>query len=147
MNENARKYVYLYKNKELILSLCIKKGVEKKYIKSQIKKTKTSIKNLSNVSDSKSIKMAKNTIKTYKKDLYEPKYYLMKNPGKYIVNMYSSFILDDKKLEDTNLYKYIESIKINKNKLTEAIYKINQLEDRRKKNQYLKNIRLCKKLP
>ena len=36
MNENARKYVYLYKNKELILSLCIKKGIEKEYIKSQL---------------------------------------------------------------------------------------------------------------
>lgn len=37
-NELIKRYIYLYQNKELILALCIGRGIEKEEIKSNIKK-------------------------------------------------------------------------------------------------------------
>ena len=38
INELVKRYIYLYQNKELILALCIGRGIEKEKIKSNIKK-------------------------------------------------------------------------------------------------------------
>ena len=71
--ELIKRYLYLYENRELILSLCIKTGIEKKYIKNEIrelKKIKTKLKK----TNPDLISQIELLINIYKKELIHKKY-------------------------------------------------------------------------
>lgn len=44
--ELIKRYLYIYENKDLILSLCINNGIEKEYYKKELKSTKDLIKKI-----------------------------------------------------------------------------------------------------
>ena len=136
--ELLRRYKYLYENKELILANCIIYDIEKKYIKKQLKKLRASIRKI-NKTDENAI-LINSIISKYKYDLKTPKPYLSSKISEDYVDMMEELILGDIELEETKLYKFIESIKENKEVLSNYNNMINDLEERRKKNKHLKNI-------
>lgn len=139
--ELLKRYKYLYDNKELILANCIIYDIEKKYIKNQLKELKMSIKRISRISDSQDlIKLLNGIISSYKADLKNTKPYLSSKISDEYIDMMEELMLGDVDLEETKLYMFIESIKENKDLLSKCNSMINALEERRSKNQHLKNI-------
>ena len=136
--ELMKRYMYLYQNKELILSLCIHSGIEKKKIVKKIKEFKNILKNC------KDDEMVSNTIKKiindYKVELNTEKYYLMSNVNDNVVSMFEDFLFSDFDMEELDLYKHIEAVKNNEKYLSTFNYLIEQLEDRRNCNASLSNI-------
>ena len=136
--ELMKRYMYLYQNKELILSLCIHRGIEKKEIVKKIKEFKNILKNC------KDDEMVSNTIKKiindYKVELNTEKYYLMSNVNDNVVSMFEDFLFSDFDMEELDLYKHIEAVKNNEKYLSTFNYLIEQLEDRRSCNANLSNI-------
>ena len=134
-----KRYMYLYQNKELILSLCIDRGIEKKKIEKKIKEFKNILKNC------KDDEMVSNTIKKiindYKVELNTEKYYLMSNVNdNVVVSMFEDFLFSDFDMEELDLYKHIEAVKGDEKYLGSFNYLIEQLEDRRSSNSNLSNI-------
>ena len=149
--ELIKRYLYLYENRELVLALCIDYGIRENYYREQIKKKnelKKSLKRKFKKSKSK-IDQTMTDIEIYhlllstaedEKSLKEPKPYLYAKVSDDIVNAYEEFLFTDKNMEDTELYKHIESLK-NSPEFLEAVQEnINRLEERRQKNQHLKRI-------
>lgn len=137
--ELIKRYLYLYENRELILSLCIKTGIEKKYIKNEIrelKKIKTKLKN----TNPDLISQIELLINIHKKELIHKKYYLFKTVDNQIVSSFEEFLFSDKSMENTNLYKHIELIKSTPELLEINRLSIEMLEERRQNNQQLKKI-------
>ena len=136
--ELMKRYMYLYQNKELILSLCIHRGIEKKEIVKKIKEFKNILKNC------KDDEMVSNTIKKiindYKVELNTEKYYLMSNVNDNVVSMFEDFLFSDFDMEELDLYKHIEAVKSDEKYLGAFNYLIEQLEDRRNCNANLSNI-------
>ena len=139
--ELIKRYSYLSENKKLILALCINFETEKNYYKKQIEKNISLYKRMKKYNnEDELLKLLKDGIKYYKSELTIKRPYLLKNVSKNIILMFEEFLLGDLEVEDTQLFKHIESVKNNMN-YSESFYSlIDQLEDRRKRNQHLKNI-------
>ena len=139
--ELLKRYKYLYENKELILANCIVYGIEKEHIKKQLKKLKSNVKRINRPADNSNlIELVKSTISNYKADLKISKPYLSSKISENNVDMMEELILGDIDLEKTRLYMFIESVKENNELLSKYNSIINALEERRSKNQHLKNI-------
>ena len=149
--ELMKRYLYLYDNKELILALCINYGIRENYYKEQIK-TKNALKKKLKKQFKQSKENFNQTITNNEiynlllsayedeKELKEPKPYLYAKVSDDIVNAYEEFLFTDGNIEDTILYKHIETLK-NSPKFLETVEEsINNLEERRQKNKYLKKI-------
>lgn len=135
------RYKYLYENKELILANCIIYDIEKGYIKKELKQLKSSFRRINKPFENANlIDLVNNMIFQYKKDLKAPKPYLSSKISENYVDMIEELILGDIELEKSRLYGFIEHIKENKDILTKYNGMINDLEERRSKNQHLKNI-------
>ena len=67
-------------------------------------------------------------------------FYLNKSVDSSIVECYKNFIMDNKTVDKTDLYNYIEFIKNNSYYYPDYAYRINKLRERRKLNIYLRNI-------
>ena len=149
--ELLKRYLYLYDNKELILSLCINYGIRENYYREQIKKKNELKKNLKMEMKQSKSKIDK-TMTDYEiyhlllstaedeKNLKEPKPYLYAKVSDDIVNAYEEFLFTDYNIEDTTLYKHIEALKNNPSFFESVQVTINELETRRKQNQHLKKI-------
>ena len=75
-----------------------------------------------------------------KNDEKDQNYYLYSNVDNDIVDSFQEFLLSDKRIETTGLYKYIEFIKENKYFLNIVQNKIDCVEKIRNYNIYLRNI-------
>ena len=140
-DELVKRYMYLYKNKKLILALCIGRGVEKKSIVSRIERTRNLIQKNSICQENEEIsRLLKNLIKEYEQEIYDEKYYLMANVEDSIVSMFEEFLFSDSEMEELALYKHIEAVKKDKNYLDAFGYAIELLEERRQKNIQLKKL-------
>lgn len=67
-------------------------------------------------------------------------FYLNKSISSNVVECFKDFIMDNKSIENTDLYNYIEFIKNNCFFYPENAYKINKLKEKRKLNIYLRRI-------
>lgn len=139
--EILRRYTYLYDNKELILSLCIKEGIEEKHYKQCIKELKSSLKRFrkDGFKSQKLRDVFKDIENRYRQDLKNPKLYLMDDIDEKTLSMLEEFLISDKPLEESLLYKEIEQIKKDELEMAQAEYLIEGLNERRKNNQHLKN--------
>lgn len=133
-DELIRRYMYLYENKEIILSLAINKGIEKKEIKECLASLRRLKKN-NYTSDMK--ELIKVGIISCKRSLKEPRYYLFKDIDDNLINMFYEFLFTDLNIINTKLYKKIEMIKSDSKLYDEFMIKINGLLDRRKNNRFL----------
>lgn len=140
-NELVKRYIYLYQNKELILALCIGRGIEKEKIKSNIKKCKDLIKRNSICRENEKLKnLLKSQIEDYYLKLKTENYYLMSRVNKDIVSMFEDFLFSDDMMENSNLYKHIEAVKLNRKFLDIFNYLIELLEERRQTNIQLRKL-------
>ena len=140
-NELVKRYIYLYQNKELILALCIGRGIEKEKIKSNIKKCKELIKRNSICRENEKLKnLLKSQIEDYYLKLKTENYYLMSRVNKDIVSMFEDFLFSDDMMENSNLYKHIEAVKLNRKFLDIFNYSIELLEERRQTNIQLRKL-------
>lgn len=140
-NELVKRYIYLYQNKELILALCIGRGIEKEKIKSNIKKCKDLIKRNSICRENEKLKnLLKSQIEDYYLRLKTENYYLMSRVNKDIVSMFEDFLFSDDMMENSNLYKHIEAVKLNRKFLDIFNYSIELLEERRQTNIQLRKL-------
>lgn len=140
-NELVKRYIYLYQNKELILALCIGRGIEKEKIKSNIKKCKDLIKRNSICRENEKLKnLLKSQIEDYYLKLKTENYYLMSRVNKDIVSMFEDFLFSDDMMENSNLYKHIEAVKLNRKFLDIFNYSIELLEERRQTNIQLRKL-------
>lgn len=140
-NELVKRYIYLYQNKELILALCIGRGIEKEKIKSNIKKCKDLIKRNSICRENEKLKnLLKSQIEDYYLKLKTKNYYLMSRVNKDIVSMFEDFLFSDDMMENSNLYKHIEAVKLNRKFLDIFNYSIELLEERRQTNIQLRKL-------
>ena len=141
INELVKRYIYLYQNKELILALCIGRGIEKEKIKSNIKKCKDLIKSNSVCRENEKLNnLLKSQIEDYYLKLKTENYYLMSRVNKDIVSMFEDFLFSDDMMENSNLYKHIEAVKLNRNYLDVFNYSIELLEERRQTNIQLRKL-------
>ncbi len=140
-DELVKRYMYLYKNKKLILALCIGRGVEKKSILSRIERTRNLIQKNSICQGNEEIsQLLKNLIKEYEQEIYDEKYYLMANVEDSIVSMFEEFLFSDSEMEELALYKHIEAVKKDKNYLDAFGYAIELLEERKISTEECKKI-------
>lgn len=140
-NELVKRYIYLYQNKELILALCIGRGIEKEKIKSNIKKCKDLIKRNSICRENEKLKnLLKSQIEDYYLRLKTENYYLMSRVNEDIVSMFEDFLFSDDMMENSNLYKHIEAVKLNRKFLDIFNYSIELLEERRQTNIQLRKL-------
>lgn len=141
INELVKRYIYLYQNKELILALCIGRGIEKEKIKSNIKKCKDLIKSNSVCRENEKLNnLLKSQIEDYYLKLKTENYYLMSRVNKDIVSMFEDFLFSDDMMENSNLYKHIEAVKLNRKFLDIFNYSIELLEERRQTNIQLRKL-------
>ena len=130
INELVKRYIYLYQNKELILALCIGRGIEKEKIKSNsVCRENEKLNNL-----------LKSQIEDYYLKLKTENYYLMSRVNKDIVSMFEDFLFSDDMMENSNLYKHIEAVKLNRKFLDIFNYSIELLEERRQTNIQLRKL-------
>lgn len=140
-SELIKRYLYLFENKELILSLCINKAIEKDYYQEQLKKimkTKKDAKKYCKDNESM-LKMLDVTEKSYKELLKKTRYYLFEKINNNIVSMYEQFLFTDDNIENTFLYKYIEELKVSETELEEIYVKIEGLNQRRSAHLFLRH--------
>lgn len=136
--ELIKRYLYLYENKELILALCINRGIEKQKILLNIKEYQNILKNnVVSKNNEELSKLLKKYINTFKDDLNNEKYYLMANVNDDIISMFEDFLFSDNIMEKLDLYNHIETVKVNKDYLEAFNYSIELLEERRKHNVQL----------
>ena len=139
-NEIIKRYMYLYQNKELILALCIGTGIEKDKLKNKFKKNKRLLSDNDTYKNNSTVKeLIELELKNINYDLEHEKYYLMASVNSSIVDMYEDFLFSDKKMEELDLYKHIESVK-NSKYLDVFNTLIENLESRRKKNIHLRRV-------
>lgn len=139
--ELMKRYLYLYENKELILALCIDRGIEKQKILLKIKQYQSLLKkNLSIKGDEKISELLKQYIDNYISEIDNEKYYLMYDVNDDIVLMFENFLFSDSIMEELDLYKHIEAVKLNKDYLEAFNYSIELLEERRKCNIQLRKL-------
>lgn len=139
--ELMKRYLYLYENKELILALCIDRGIEKQKILLKIKEYQNLLKkNLSIKGDEKISELLKKYIDNYISEIDNEKYYLMYDVNDDIVLMFENFLFSDSIMEELDLYKHIEAVKLNKDYLEAFNYSIELLEERRKCNIQLRKL-------
>jgi len=72
--------------------------------------------------------------------MHQEKPYLFATVSDDIVNVYEEFLFTDENMENTVLYKHIESLKNSPILLKNVQESIERLEERRQKNQWLKKI-------
>ncbi len=140
-SELIKRYVYLYQNKELILALCIGRGIETKKIKENIKKCNNLLRNNKCVMNNEIlISQIKEIIDNYLFELKNEKYYLMSSVNDDIVSMFEEFLFSDEIMENLRLYKHIEAVKSNKDYFDAFNYSIELLEERRQFNIQLRKL-------
>lgn len=140
MDELINRYIYLYDNKEIILSQFIFKATErKKYLKllKDAKKKKKEFKKL--YPKGQIIEWMNLLIDIYRDELQNESYYLFDSIDKKAILNFEEFLFSDLSIKNTELYKNVEKIKHNPYLNTIALNKIMQLNNRRNKNSYLKN--------
>lgn len=136
-DELQKRYIYLQENKELILAMCIKKECEKEYYLGEIKRLKSLIKNAIS-QDIKDLMIT--CMNDMIKKLNMTDYYLCKEINEELSNAFEEFILGDKSIEETSLFKHIESVKKSDYYLILFNELIEELENRRKKNMHLSKV-------
>lgn len=143
--ELIKRYLYIYENRDLILSLCINNGIEKDYYKKQLKSNKELIKKLKSkkikgTTDNEILALLMQLSNECKKNMHQEKPYLFATVSDDIVNAYEEFLFTDENMENTVLYIHIESLKSNPLFLETVHKSIDRLEERRQNNQWLKRI-------
>jgi len=137
------RYKYLYENKEIILSLAIKKCVEVTEINKSLDKLRKSKRDLKkhkyigNYEDL--LRLLDISIDECKKSLKTPKYYLFKQIDSSLLSMLEEFLLSDLSIEHSQLYNYIVIIKSSPKILEDLTARINGLKERRNQNRFIKN--------
>lgn len=148
MQEEVKKqlierYKYLYENREVILSLAIKKAVEVTEINKSLDKLRKSKRDLKKHKYMENYEELLNllniSIDECKKSLKTPKYYLFKQLDVNLLSMLEEFLLSDYPVEHSQLYNYIEIIKSSPEILDELTLRIQGLKERRSQNRLLKN--------
>ncbi len=139
--EILKRYQYLYDNKEIILSLCIKEGIEEKYYKKCIKDLKKSLANFKKdgFKGQELINVFKDIESKYREKLKNPQFYLMDEIDNAVLQLIEDFLFADAPLEESALFSEIEHIKSDDLELSQAEYLIESLAQRRKLNEHLKN--------
>lgn len=141
--ELIKRYLYIYENKDLILSLCINDGIEKEYYKKELKSTNDLIKKIKKQKikvDNEILSLLIQLSNEYKKNMNQERPYLFRKVSDNIVNAYEEFLFTDENIENTVLYKHIESLKNNPCYYESVQDYINRLEERRQNNHWLKRI-------
>ena len=141
--ELIKRYLYIYENKDLILSLCINNGIEKEYYKKELKSTNDLIKKIKKQKikvDNEILSLLIQLSNEYKKNMNQERPYLFRKVYDNIVNAYEEFLFTDENIENTVLYKHIESLKNNPGYYESVQDYINRLEERRQNNHWLKRI-------
>jgi len=143
--ELIKRYLYIYENKDLILALCIGDGIEKEYYKKQLKSNKELIKKIKKqklkiTNDDEMLSLLMQLSSDCKKNMHQEKSYLFAKVCDDIVDAYEEFLFTDENMENTVLYKHIESLKSNPIFIETVQESIDRLEERRQKNQWLKSI-------
>ena len=131
-DELVKRYMYLYENKELILSMCIRRINIDDKIKDEIKSWEENKKRLK-CSDKYLID---DIINSKKDELGKEKFYLCYNVSDEIIDAYEEFLFTDGNIEDTMLYKHVEALKNNDVYLDSVTNMISCLNDRRSCNQW-----------
>lgn len=141
IEEILRRYRYLYENKEIILSLCIKYDIEEEYYKKCLKGIRASAAKFKK--DGFKGQELRNILAEiengYKENLKTPRPYLMDKIPETLLSMFEDFLIQDAPLEESALYQEVEKIKEDEVELAHAEYLIEDLRKRRKLNQHLKN--------
>lgn len=135
-DELVKRYIYLYENKELILSMCIRRINIDDKIKDEIKSWEENKKRLK-CSDKYLID---DIINSKKDELGKEKFYLCYNVSDEIIDAYEEFLFTDGNIEDTMLYKHVEALKNNDVYLDSVTNMISCLNDRRSCNQWLNKV-------
>lgn len=138
--EILRRYKYLYENKEIILSLCIKEGIEEQYYNKCLRGLRQSLaKFRKDGFKSQELKdIFKDIERKYKDELKSPKLYLMNEIDSEIIALLEGFLFGDTPLEESSLFQEIEQIKSDDLEMAQAEYLIEGLRERRKSNMHLK---------
>ena len=84
--------------------------------------------------------LLKSQIEDYYLKLKTENYYLMSRVNKDIVSMFEDFLFSDDMMENSNLYKHIEAVKLNRKFLDIFNYSIELLEERRQTNIQLRKL-------
>lgn len=139
--EILRRYCYLYENKELILSLCIKYDIEEKHYKECLKSIRESqAKFRKDGFKSQELKDIFTGIENrYKEYLKNPRPYLMDKIPDDVLALFENFLFGNLPLEESTLYQEVELIKSDELELAHAEFLIEELSTRRKSNEHLKN--------
>jgi len=143
--ELIKKYLYIYEHRDLILALCINNGIEKEFYKNQLKSNKELIKKIKkqkvkSTNNDEMLSLLIHLSSDCKKNMHQEKPYLFATVSDDIVNVYEEFLFTDENMENTVLYKHIESLKNSPILLKNVQESIERLEERRQKNQWLKKI-------
>lgn len=138
--ELIRRYIYLYDNKELILSLCISAGIEEKSLKRRLQEAKATLKSYkkNGINNQAMLSMLMKSIEQIKESLDNPKFYLKDEIPKELLQMIEDFLFTDYPLETTDLYKEIENMRSDEVELANAEYLINDINSTREKNIFLR---------
>ena len=143
--ELIKRYLYIYEHRDLILALCINNGIEKEFYKNQLKSNKELIKKIKkqkvkSTNNDEMLSLLIYLSSDCKKNMHQEKPYLFAKVCDDIVDAYEEFLFTDENMENTVLYKHIESLKSNPIFLEVFQESIERLEERRQKNQWLKKI-------
>ena len=143
--EVIKRYLYIYDNRDLILALCIGNRIEKHYYKKELKSNKELMKKikkqkLKGINENEILSLLMQLQSELKNNMRQEKPYLCANVSDDIINAYEEFLFTDENMENTVLYKHIESLKSNQIFLETVRESIERLEERRQKNQWLKKI-------
>lgn len=139
LEELLKRYTYLYENKELISALCIRSAIDYEEVKQNIKDFKKESRRKSLTEEEE--KLIKIFLNDNKNILNGNKinYYLFSQVEDEITEAYKEFLFTDKEIENTTLYKHVESVKNNPLYLAAVQDMIQKVEDRRKYHNEISN--------
>ena len=137
--ELIKRYKYLYQNKEIILSLFIEKKIQTKTYQEELKRARKTKKDAKKLKRDDLVYLLDDVISYWKKALKTPKYYLMDKIDDKSIKLIEDFLFTDDEIENTILYKMIEYLKCDEEFLKESDKKIQDIQERRINNKFIKN--------
>ena len=148
-DELIQRYKYLYENKEIILALCIKYECATEYYKKRLKNDKKNLKEMKKLKKNHQadlefcnsiIVSILESINHDRKMMHVAEPYLCAKVENKIVDDFKEFILGDKKIEETDLYRRTERTK-NDSAIKEALdFLVSEVQKRREQDSILKDI-------
>lgn len=135
-DELIKRYIYLYENKELILSMCIRKINIDEKLKEEIKNYEKYNENL----ELPSKDLFEAIIVSLENQLGIEKYYLCSDVSNDIVKAYEDFLFTDGSIDETDLYKHVEALKKNSVYMENINDMIDSLNERRSYNHWLRSV-------